>query len=110
MYKKLFNDPPFVTTESKVEAFACANLPLKNDSPSLNYWLMRISIVAYLLVFASIHLSATSMAQKVTLHRENITLKDMFVAINKQTGYHFIWSSKVVPSNSKIKVNAENMP
>lgn len=48
-------------------------------------------------------------AQKVTLNFKNAKLKDIFSAINKQTGYTFSYSSQIINPNRIITINEENV-
>ncbi|RKR80007.1 TonB-linked SusC/RagA family outer membrane protein [Mucilaginibacter gracilis] len=49
--------------------------------------------------------SATGLAQRVTLNQKHISLKQIFNSINKQTGYSIIWSPKKVNGSQIIDVN-----
>lgn len=48
-------------------------------------------------------------AQKVTLNFKNAKLKDIFSAINKQTGYTFSYSSQIINPNSTATINEKNI-
>lgn len=39
-----------------------------------------------------------------------IKLRDAFKEINRQTGYHYLWSAQKVKSNTTIAVDIENQP
>ncbi|MDF2515907.1 MAG: SusC/RagA family TonB-linked outer membrane protein [Sphingobacterium sp.] len=71
---------------------------------------MKTAITAMICSLFLVHISAKTVAQMVTLRQTKITLKDAFKEINKQTGYHYIWSAQQVESNRSITVNIKNQP
>ncbi|NNU33270.1 hypothetical protein HK413_02175 [Mucilaginibacter sp. S1162] len=53
--------------------------------------------ITFLLFFTTLmQVSATSIAQKITYHQKEATLKQIFTEINKQTGFNVFWSPKVI--------------
>lgn len=57
--------------------------------------LLRIMrLTASLLLIASLHLSATSLAQKVSVSGKEIALEKLMTIIRKQTGYTFFYNDK----------------
>ncbi|MDR2273693.1 MAG: SusC/RagA family TonB-linked outer membrane protein [Sphingobacterium sp.] len=71
---------------------------------------MKISITALLCSLFLVHISANTAAQMVTLRKAKLTLKEAFREVNKQTGYHYIWSAQKVQSNKSIAVDINNQP
>lgn len=52
---------------------------------------------------------ASGLAQQITLNKNGATLKDIFLEINKQTGYNVLWSAKEV--GEKVEdVHFKNTP
>ena len=72
--------------------------------------IMKISITAIICSVFFVHISAKTAAQMVTLRHTKMTLKEAFREVNKQTGYHYIWSAQQVESNRSITVNIKNQP
>lgn len=62
-----------------------------------------------LLFLFSMHVSAHSVAQQVTLKTQNVSLKEVFQELNKQTGYYFIYNENTVKSTTPITVNLQNV-
>lgn len=71
---------------------------------------MRTSLTVILMTVLFVQVWATSLAQQVTIKSEGMTVRQVFLSINKQTGYHYLWSAKAVHPNTKINVNIQNMP
>jgi len=67
---------------------------------------MRINLSFFFILIASIHVSASSYAQKIKMEEKNSSLYDIFQEIKNQTGYSFVYSSdKVKTTRTSIKVN-----
>lgn len=73
-------------------------------------FIMKITLSALICTLFCLHISASTLAQMVTLKRNRITLKNAFGEISKQTGYHFIWSTQYVRSNTMIDVDIKQKP
>lgn len=68
--------------------------------------MMKLSML-FLLV-GMMHVSASSLAQHVTLHKKNVGLKEIFDEINQQTGLDFVWSAKAIDSKVKASISVHN--
>ncbi|HZY35944.1 MAG TPA: SusC/RagA family TonB-linked outer membrane protein [Mucilaginibacter sp.] len=68
-------------------------------------FLLVMKITTFLLFVAFMQVSAAGLAQKLTLVKNPVTLRQLFLEINKQTSYNVIWSADEV--NGDIKINAE---
>lgn len=68
-------------------------------------WLMRINLVAVLLLAFIMQVSASALAQKVTLNQNKITLAQVFKEIGKQTGFHVLWEPDKL--NAGITIQAK---
>ena len=71
---------------------------------------MRFNFIALLLCTFLIQVSARSFAQKITLHKKNITLDIVFKEITKQTGYDVIWQQDKLKNSHAIDVHFNNAP
>jgi TonB-linked SusC/RagA family outer membrane protein len=69
-----------------------------------------MKIVTLILFLAFMQASAAVFSQKITLKQNDITLKQLFDEINKQTGYNVFWSSKSLKNAKKIDANFVNSP
>lgn len=70
--------------------------------------IMRLTIV--LLIAAIMQVSASGFAQKITFSKENTSLKLLFEAIKKQTGYNVVLSSKELLEAKPISVSFHRTP
>ncbi len=66
---------------------------------------MRIRIITVIILVISLHGFAMSNSQKITLKGDNISLKEVFKQISKQTGYDFIYTDDVIEKASKITID-----
>ena len=66
--------------------------------------IMRLSIVLLFGVFCQ--LSASSLAQKVVIHKNHITYKALFKEVEKQTGLITIYNNSQVDMQEKIELSA----
>lgn len=65
---------------------------------------------AILLLLGTMHLSATTMSQTITLNVRKAGLKQVFTTIEKQTGYAVLYSDEAIAGIAPIDVNASRMP
>jgi len=69
-----------------------------------------MKLTAFILFAALMQVSASSIAQRLTLVQKNITLKQVFTEINKQTGYTVVWSSAEVNADRELTVDFNSTP
>ncbi|WP_171047920.1 SusC/RagA family TonB-linked outer membrane protein [Pedobacter xixiisoli] len=69
-----------------------------------------MKIIAVIVFVFSLHVSASTRGQNVSIKKENITLKDVFKELRSQTGYYFIYNSKEVADGRKVSANFSNTP
>ncbi|QKJ29012.1 SusC/RagA family TonB-linked outer membrane protein [Mucilaginibacter mali] len=68
-----------------------------------------MKLIALFIFTALMQVQATGLAQQITLNKNSVNLKDIFLEINKQTGYNVLWSSKEV--GEKVEdVHFKNTP
>lgn len=73
-------------------------------------FLIVMKLTAILLLIGTMHLSAASYSQSVTVSRKNTTLETVFKDIKKQTGYLFFYSGKVDLNRQTLNVELKNVP
>lgn len=78
------------------------------DEAEKRKWMMRIKLTTILMITALIQVSAAGFAQRLTLSRKNITLEQVFIAIEKQTGYNVVYLNSKVDDQKKVNVNFKN--
>src|ERR1700733_9243647 len=65
--------------------------------------------ITYLLIFLGTILPGLSRAQdKVTLNEKNATPEQVFSHITKQTGYAFIYNSKMIEGGKRLTINVKD--
>lgn len=72
--------------------------------------LRAMKLTTFLLTAAFIHAHAASMAQHVTISGRNLTLKQVFTAIKKQTGYVLLNQKGVLADAKPVSLSADNLP
>jgi len=71
--------------------------------------LLRImKITAILLLTACLHAGATAYSQKVTLSRHDEPLEEVFKEITQQTGYDFLYGSKMLAIAKRVTIDVRN--
>jgi len=61
-----------------------------------------------ILITVILHVSATAVAQKVTLNEKNARLVDVFNDINAQTGYDFAFTTTTLKDTKPVTLNVRN--
>lgn len=70
--------------------------------------IMRLTTL--ILLVSLVQVSAFTRAQSITIQKENISLKEVFLQIRKQTGYIVMAQSDQVNKNKRISLDLKNMP
>lgn len=69
-----------------------------------------MKLTGVLAIVPFLHLSATVFSQQVTLKGQRIKLKDALKTVTKQTGYGFLYSSKMLDIEGSISVDLNRAP
>ncbi|MGN7818568.1 SusC/RagA family TonB-linked outer membrane protein [Chitinophaga sp. 22536] len=69
-----------------------------------------MKLTATLLLAVTLHLSAKSFSQTVTLKGKRLALYDVFNNISKQTGYEFVYDEKLLQGSGPVNMNVSNAP
>lgn len=77
---------------------------------SLDQILRVMRLTACLLIAAFMHSYATGVAQNVSLSGKSITLKQVFTAVEKQTGFFVLYSLPALKNARPVTITAENVP
>src|ERR1700744_1728774 len=70
--------------------------------------LMIMKITTFIMVTVILHVSATSLAQKISLSERNAPLSKVFDEISNQTGYDFAYTSKALEDTKSISIDVKN--
>lgn len=66
-------------------------------------------MVAMLLLAGCLQVSASGIAQKVSIHRENASLKKVFADIKRQTGYLFFYNARLLDNAAPVTLSVNNI-
>ena len=91
------------SVSSKKISERIAGLPVSQISKVMK--LTFVFLTAFLL-----NVSAKSSAQNVTINLKNATLDKVFREIEKQTGYGFLFTKKMLKDADKVTLNVKNTP
>ncbi|MBO9673116.1 MAG: TonB-dependent receptor [Sphingobacteriaceae bacterium] len=67
-----------------------------------------MKLTTLLLIGTFLQVSAVTFAQKISYSKKNASLKEVFTAINKQTGYNIVWAEQIVQPVNKIDIDFHN--
>src|ERR1700721_1932445 len=67
--------------------------------------LMQIKLTAIFIFVLSLHISAKSFSQKVTISGKALTLDRVFDEIENQTGYQFIYDKAILRKVKPVTLN-----
>ncbi|WP_188316079.1 SusC/RagA family TonB-linked outer membrane protein [Chitinophaga agrisoli] len=76
------------------------------QSSSVRNFLLSMKLTGVILLAATLQVSASTYAQKVTIHRQNSDLKTILNEIRKQTGYYFIFDKDVLQHTGPVTIQA----
>lgn len=66
---------------------------------------LEMRLLAFMILGASLHLSASTFAQKLSIHANKASLENIFKEIRKQSGYSFIYDATFLDKASPISVH-----
>lgn len=72
-------------------------------------FLLIMRITTLLLIATIMQVSAAGFAQKITLKENRISLKNVLKQIKSQTGYDFVYDSKVINDHESVKLDLRNV-
>lgn len=70
--------------------------------------MLIMRITTFLLLAIMMQVSATTLAQRVTINQKNANLTDIFKTIRIQTGYDFIYDQDLISKSAPININVNN--
>lgn len=80
----------------------CKAMSLRRFAKPKTILAMRLTV---LLLFAGcMHVAASGVAQKVSINRENVSLKKVFSDIRKQTGYMFFYNTRLLENAPVVSI------
>lgn len=71
--------------------------------------LWRIMRLTAILIFiACMHAAARGHAQRISISLKDVSLKTVFIELNKQTGYNFLYSDEILAGAKKVTVDVKD--
>ncbi len=70
---------------------------------------LAMRLTAMLLLAGCLQVSASGNAQKVSIHRENASLKKVFTDIKKQTGYLFFYNARLLSDAAPVTLSVKDV-
>ena len=67
-----------------------------------------IKLAAVFFLSISLQVNASNYSQKVTMSTKDASLKSIFMEIEKQTGYHFIYTSETLRNCLKVSLDVKD--
>lgn len=89
------------------------NYFIKNTTPAKKQKALTIMrLITFLIIISTLPISAKSYSQskKLSLSLENVTLREVFDNIEKQSEFDFFYNNEVVDESVIVSVNARNRP
>ncbi|MBV7533375.1 SusC/RagA family TonB-linked outer membrane protein [Chitinophaga sp. sic0106] len=77
---------------------------------ALKHYLLVMKLTAIIMCFSLLHVYATTFSQSVTVSAKGVSLKTIFSAIEKQTGYVVFYNKALLENTRGVTVKAEGMP
>jgi TonB-linked SusC/RagA family outer membrane protein len=71
-------------------------------------WIMRINILFLLITLCLVQVSATTLAQKITLKEKDATLISVFEKISKQSGVEFLTTEELLIHAKAVSIDVKN--
>ncbi|TCC92500.1 TonB-dependent receptor [Pedobacter hiemivivus] len=80
-------------------------------SAILSDQLMRVmKLTTILILVFLVHASAAVLGQRITLHKDGKSLKQIFKSIKKQTGYNVVWPPDKINEEAVLNLSMNNIP
>jgi TonB-linked SusC/RagA family outer membrane protein len=70
--------------------------------------LLVMKLTTLLLITVILHVSASAVAQKITLAEKNVPLDKVLDQINSQTGYDFVFTTSTLKNSKPVNINVKN--
>jgi len=68
---------------------------------------MKLSLI--LILVSIFKINAFAIAQKLTLHKQNASLKEVFMEIRKQSGYNILYTASILTDTKPVNLDLENV-
>ncbi|KRT17813.1 hypothetical protein ASU31_00500 [Pedobacter ginsenosidimutans] len=82
---------------------------LGGSSGHIQKFMLIMRVITFLLLAVMMQVSATTLAQKITINQKNVKLTDIFKSIRNQTGYDFIYDQDLLARSIPVNINLKNV-
>ncbi|TKC59124.1 SusC/RagA family TonB-linked outer membrane protein [Pedobacter hiemivivus] len=95
--------------EKSLRMLTLVNLQdVKRPRKGLNL-ILAMKLIAVLLLTGMVHVSAATLAQKITINRKHVRIENVLEEIGKQSGYNFFLDVKALKNTKPISINVNNV-
>jgi len=77
--------------------------------PKVYKFLLVMKIACFILLTSFLSVSASVYSQKISLHVNQATLKDVLKSLKQQTGYNFLYSTDILKESKPVSINVMNV-
>jgi TonB-linked SusC/RagA family outer membrane protein len=85
--------------------FICRHIPRIQ-----NNFLLIMKLTLVLLITGMLQVSASTSAQNINLSVKDVSLKKVFKELRQQTGFNFLYNSKMLNETSPVSLSVKDMP
>ncbi|ARS40375.1 hypothetical protein CA265_12195 [Sphingobacteriaceae bacterium GW460-11-11-14-LB5] len=78
------------------------------NRPTQQKILRVMKLIAFLLTTVIMQVSASTFAQKITLNKNQASLRQIMYAIRAQSGYDFLYNNKILKNANPVTINVKN--
>src|SRR5690606_35798472 len=72
--------------------------------------LLVMKFSAFFILVACLHANADGFAQRVSISEKNVSIKEVFKVIEKQTEYQFFYNERLLKQAKRINIELSNAP
>ena len=83
---------------------------VSNKRSLLTKTLLVMKFSAFFILVACLHANADGFAQRVSISEKNVSIKDVFKVIEKQTEYQFFYNERLLKQAKRVNIELSNAP
>ncbi len=81
---------------------------LKWSNSRLSKIWVAMQLTGIIMLACCLQVSATAFGQKITIQKKDMTLREVFRDIRKQSGYNFLYSNKTIAGSGRVSLDVKN--
>jgi len=82
---------------------------LRYKHPHLKKTLLVMKLTIILIIVATLHISAATMGQSITISEKSVSLEKILNKIEKQSGYTFWYKTELIKQTPKVSLNVKDV-